>query len=212
MKAEITLKKVVYEIPGMDQLIMLPAVEYRRGEPRPPTMDLYYPTGTTPGATGEELKPAVLIVLGYPDVDVSTPFGCQFREMGMITSWARLFAGSGMVGIVYENQESGRRCRGTTVVFKNEWPRSRYRPEARCSMGEFWECSCSAIRVDEAERTLWRALLWVHAGPRGSDLHRGSGKKISLRQPNCRKRNRRSSKRCCSSHRSSGARSLCRIE
>ncbi len=104
MKAEITSKKVVYEIPGMDQLTMLPAVEYRRGEPRPLTMDLYYPTGTTPGATGEELKPAVLIVLGYPDVDVSTPFGCQFREMGMITSWARLFAGSGMVGIVYETR------------------------------------------------------------------------------------------------------------
>ena len=63
------------------------------------TMDLYYPPDRPSG-----LLPAVVIVLGYPDVGVTTPFGCQFREMGMTISWAQLFAASGMVGIVYETQ------------------------------------------------------------------------------------------------------------
>jgi acetyl esterase/lipase len=31
-------------------------------------------------------------------------FGCQFREMGVAVSWGRLFAASGMVGIVYETR------------------------------------------------------------------------------------------------------------
>ncbi len=57
MKAEITLKKVVYEIPGMDQLIMLPAVEYRRGEPGPLTMDL--------SDDSEESKAVIRAILAF---------------------------------------------------------------------------------------------------------------------------------------------------
>jgi hypothetical protein len=84
-------KRAVYEIPGMQDVAVRPGVPYRDAL----TLDLYLPAGGGP-------KPAVVIVLGYPDFGVPTPFGCQFREMGMIISWAQLFAASGIVGVVYE--------------------------------------------------------------------------------------------------------------
>lgn len=94
MNAELATKRVVYEIPGMQDVKVRRAVEYK------PTlnMDLYYPTGA------EAPLPAAVIVLGYPDVGVTSPFGCQFREMGMFISWAELFAASGIVGVLYETK------------------------------------------------------------------------------------------------------------
>jgi len=96
MPAEIATKPVVYRIPGMDAATVRPRVQYRA----PLTMDLYYPPeeASKPGP-----KPAVAIILGYPDVGVTSPFGCQFREMEMFICWARLFAASGIVGILYES-------------------------------------------------------------------------------------------------------------
>jgi hypothetical protein len=86
-------KRVVLEIPGMQELPVRRGVPYLDAL----TMDLYLPPDHASGP-----KPAVVIALGYPDVGVKSPFGCQFREMGMIVSWAQLFAASGFVGVVYE--------------------------------------------------------------------------------------------------------------
>ncbi len=86
-------KRVVYEIPGMQHAAVRRGVPYRDAL----TMDFYLPAGDGP-------KPAVVIVLGYPDVGVPTPFGCQFRETGMIISWAQLFAACGIAGVVYETR------------------------------------------------------------------------------------------------------------
>jgi hypothetical protein len=94
MKVEIAMKRVVYEIPGMQDPTVRRGVEYNAAL----SLDLYYPAG--PDAP----RPAVVIVLGYPDVGVSSPFGCQSREMGMFVSWAELFAASGIVGVLYETR------------------------------------------------------------------------------------------------------------
>jgi len=95
MAAEITKKRVVYQIPGMEAVPVRRGVEYAG----PLTMDLYYPLHQKPAV------PAVVIVLGFPDVGVPLePLGCQYREMGMAISWAQLFAASGMAGIIYESR------------------------------------------------------------------------------------------------------------
>ncbi len=99
---EITKQRVVYQLPGMEEVTVRRGVEYLATEAGSLTLDLYYPKGHEPG--GATLRPAVVIVLGYPDVGVTTPFGCQFREMGMMVSWCQLFAASGMVGVVYETR------------------------------------------------------------------------------------------------------------
>lgn len=86
-------KRVLYEIPGMHDVAVRRAIPYHDSL----TMDLYLPSGAG-------RKPAVVIVLGYPDAGVTPFFGCQFRETGMIVSWAQLFAASGIVGVVYETR------------------------------------------------------------------------------------------------------------
>jgi hypothetical protein len=92
----ITLKTVRYTTPGVDAVTVQLDVAYKAGDPAL-TLDVYSP----PGGNGGAPVPAVVIVLGYPDVGVPHIFGCQFKEMGMSVSWARLMAASGMAAIVY---------------------------------------------------------------------------------------------------------------
>jgi hypothetical protein len=92
----ITLKTVRYTTPGVDAVTVRPDVAYRAGDAEL-TLDIYSPPEGNRGAA----VPAVVIVLGYPDVGVPHVFGCQFKEMGMVVSWARLMAASGMVAIAY---------------------------------------------------------------------------------------------------------------
>lgn len=95
--------QVVYHSNGMEEAIVQRGVEYCRTAAGPLTLDLYYPGGHLPGARP---LPAVVIILGYRDSGVTMPPGwCQFREMGMIVSWCRLFAACGMVGIAYETSD-----------------------------------------------------------------------------------------------------------
>jgi len=95
--------RVVYQMPGMEEAAIRRGVEYLRTAAGPLTLDLYYPGGHLPGA---QRLAAVVIVLGYADAGVPIPPGwCQFREMGPIVSWCRLFAASGMMGIAYETRD-----------------------------------------------------------------------------------------------------------
>jgi hypothetical protein len=72
----------VYRIPRMDAVAVRRGVECAAG----PTMDDYYPPSS------ETPLPAVVIVLGYPVIEVTTTFGCRFRETGMTVSWGQLSA------------------------------------------------------------------------------------------------------------------------
>jgi hypothetical protein len=92
----ITLKTVRYTSPGVDAVTVRLDVAYKAGDAAL-RMDVYYPTEASSGAPA----PAVVIVLGYPDLGVPDILGCQFKEMGMTVSWARLLAASGMVAIIY---------------------------------------------------------------------------------------------------------------
>ena len=92
----ITLQPVVYRIPGMDEVIVRPDVEYADGR----TIDLYYP----PDAKGGEPRPAVIFVTGSPDAGFQARLGCRQKEMASYVSWSRLVAASGSVAITYTNQ------------------------------------------------------------------------------------------------------------
>jgi hypothetical protein len=94
---ELTLKKVVYEAPGMDAVTVRRDVEYRAVEEGVLTADLYYPADAQDGSR----LPAVVFVIGYSDLGARAIFGCRFQEMESFISWGRLAAASGLVGITY---------------------------------------------------------------------------------------------------------------
>jgi dienelactone hydrolase len=102
----ISKKLVVYQIPGMDDVIIRRDVEYRVTDAGPLTMDLYYP----PTSAGADTKsgariPGVVFVSGYSDRGMQAIVGCKLKEMGSYISWGKLTAASGMVAITYSALE-----------------------------------------------------------------------------------------------------------
>ncbi len=95
-----TMKRVLYEIAGMEDVSVRRDVEYQRSNAGSLTMDLYAPS-LEPAAP----RPAVILVSGYPDDGFQRVLGCRFKEMASSVSWAQLFAMSGIVAIAYTNRE-----------------------------------------------------------------------------------------------------------
>ena len=93
---EMTLKKVVYQIPGMDAVTVRRDIEYRDTDAGALTLDLY----ETPAKSGAP-TPAVIFVMGYSDLGAQRIFGCRFKEMESFISWAQLTAASGLTAITY---------------------------------------------------------------------------------------------------------------
>lgn len=98
---EITKKRVVYQMPGMEGVTIRRDVEYRVSDAGALTIDLYYPPASKPGA----MTPAVVFVLGYSDVGFQRMLGCKQKEMESYISWAQLAAASGLVAITYSTTE-----------------------------------------------------------------------------------------------------------
>ena len=98
---EITFKKTVYESPGMDAIKLRPDVPYGESGPAPLSMDLYFPMGAQVGGR----LPVVIFVAGFPDPGFEAFAGCKLKETAGYTSWGKLAAASGIVGITYTNRE-----------------------------------------------------------------------------------------------------------
>ncbi|MEO8360720.1 MAG: alpha/beta hydrolase [Vicinamibacteria bacterium] len=96
----ITLKKLVYEIPGMESVPVMRGIEYRRDEAGPLTLDLYRPKNA-----GGARPPVVVFVTGYRDEGARTKLGCAFKDMESYIGWARLTAMCGMAAVLYENRD-----------------------------------------------------------------------------------------------------------
>ena len=85
---------VIYDLPGMDDVEVL-NITYAWREEEPLTMDVYYP----PDDVADVQYPAVIFGLGY------RMSMAPLRNSHFYTSWGRLVAAAGMVGIVYDTEE-----------------------------------------------------------------------------------------------------------
>jgi hypothetical protein len=87
-------------MPGMQSVTVRRAVEYRAAEGAALTLDLYAP----PAAKGAA-RPAVVLVVGYPDPGFEAMLGCKWKEMESSVGWAHLLGASGIVAITYTNRD-----------------------------------------------------------------------------------------------------------
>lgn len=99
-KNPITSKNVVLRLPGMDEVRVLRDLPCPSEDGGDLAVDLYLPAGVDEG----ERRPAVILVLGYPDPGMERLFGLRFKDWGSSTSWARLLAVSGLIGVAYTNR------------------------------------------------------------------------------------------------------------
>ena len=100
---QIRKRTVVYRVPEMDAVTVRRDVEVRPAGAgvEPLTLDLYYP----PHQESRTGLPALVFVMGYPDPGMRAMMGCSAKEVGQYTSWARLAAAHGMVGVTYSAPE-----------------------------------------------------------------------------------------------------------
>jgi len=98
---DIRKKTVVHCIEGMDSVLVRRDVPFRGADGSPLAMDLYRP----PEAAPDEPLPAVLLVAGYRGEGFRARIGCDFKDMGSVTSWARLLAASGFAAVAGGNRD-----------------------------------------------------------------------------------------------------------
>jgi hypothetical protein len=99
MRHEITLRRVLHEIPGM-QSIAPRAHEFRGADGRPLPLAVY--PAANPPATP---SPVVILLEGYPDPGFEQRLGCRFMDMEWTISMAQLIAASGLAAITHSNRE-----------------------------------------------------------------------------------------------------------
>lgn len=88
------INTLAYELPGMDEVEVV-NITYAFYGDRPLTMDIYYP----PGTAADDQLPAVVFGIGYR---MSRE---PLRNEHFFTSWGRLVAAAGMVGITYDAEQ-----------------------------------------------------------------------------------------------------------
>lgn len=91
---EIVNMPVVYRVPGMDKVIVKSDLKYATANDPNLLMDVYLPPGLAKG----ERRPAVVFIHGGA--------GAQFKpkDWGFYTSWGRLVAASGMIGVTFTHR------------------------------------------------------------------------------------------------------------
>jgi hypothetical protein len=92
-------------------------------------VDLYYPP-----TASDEPNPAVVFVLGFPD---DPPPIAPMKDYGQYTSWAKLVAAEGFVGVLYETSDPEPDL-ATVLTFLNEKAASLRIDPTRLGL---WSCS-----------------------------------------------------------------------
>lgn len=90
---------VVYDLPRMNDAVVKKDIPYQEIAGSTLNMDIYYP----PDFDFQSKIPAIIFILGYPDVAGKKLLGSEFKNHVYFTSWCRIIAASGMAAIVYES-------------------------------------------------------------------------------------------------------------
>jgi hypothetical protein len=99
MRHEVTTRRVLYEIPGM-QSIRVRRGEFAGANGQPLPLEIYEPIDPI-----GDPPPVVAIIEGYPDPGFEQKVGCKFMEMEWTISMARLIAASGMTAVAHSNRD-----------------------------------------------------------------------------------------------------------
>jgi hypothetical protein len=153
---QIRKRTIVYRVPEMDAVTVRRDVECEVEGGETILVDLYLPPHQESG-TG---LPALVFVMGYPDAGMRAMMGCSAKEVGQYTSWARLAAASGMVGVTYSSNQPAAGAR-QVLRWLRENARSLGLDATRIGV---WSCSGNVpnalgLLMDEAPGSIRCAVL-----------------------------------------------------
>jgi acetyl esterase/lipase len=91
---DLVMKPVVYSAPGMDKVTVKSDLKYTTTDNPHLRMDVYTPPGLAKGGR----RPAVLFIHGSAGAEA------RAKDWGIYTSWGRLVAASGVVGVTFTHR------------------------------------------------------------------------------------------------------------
>lgn len=93
---EMLKKRVVYEIPGMEQTRRVANRVYKTVDGMDLMLDIYYPVGLRDG----EQRPAMLFVHGLGPAELVE----HIKDSGQYVSWGQLIAASGLIAVTFNHR------------------------------------------------------------------------------------------------------------
>ncbi|MFW9780466.1 MAG: alpha/beta hydrolase [Candidatus Heimdallarchaeota archaeon] len=130
-------KKIVYTIPGAKKVRMKKNVQYGGIEAPSLLMDLYYPSDV-----GENvLLPVVIFVSGYSMERIVEMTGRKFKDIAQYTSWGKLIAQVGFIGITYDAKQPERDITALLNFINKNAPSLGINHEKIC----LWSCSANSL-------------------------------------------------------------------
>lgn len=91
---DLVMKPVVYSVPGMEKVTVKSDLKYTNADNPNLLMDVYTPPGLPKGGR----RPAVLFIHGSAGAEA------RAKDWGIYTSWGRLVAASGLVGVTFTHR------------------------------------------------------------------------------------------------------------
>lgn len=95
-------QSVVYELPGMEDLLIKKDIKYNEGEEESLHFDICYPSNS------DQKYPVIIFVMGYSDETMNKMTGSRLKEINQYISWSKLMAASGVVAVTYETNQPER--------------------------------------------------------------------------------------------------------
>ena len=93
---ELLKKRIVYEIPGMEQSRFAKNRVYKTAEGMDLLLDVYYPADLRDG----EQRPAVVFVHGLGPAELVK----HIKDSGQYVSWGQLIAAEGLIGVTFNHR------------------------------------------------------------------------------------------------------------
>ena len=90
---------MVFDLPRIEDAIIKKDIPYYDISGTTLKMDVYYP----PDFDFQRNIPAVILVLGYPDMAGKKLLGSEFKNYIQFVSWCKIIAASGMAAIMYQS-------------------------------------------------------------------------------------------------------------
>jgi len=160
-------KRLVYQVPGMKDVIRRPGIVFHSEAGSDLKLDLFLP----PRPWKDDRLPLVVLISGYPDPAIKKYYGVNQKDLGLFDSWAELIAASGMIAVTYESERSASETDRAIAFLRKNAGVYRIDPERMAVFG----CSANALTaqslMQEPDAGIKCAVLYypILATPGGKD-------------------------------------------
>lgn len=146
--SEMLKKRIVYEIPGMEQIRKVENGIYKTVDGTNLLLDVYYPADLQDG----EQRPAVLLVHGLGPAELVQ----HIKDSGQYVSWGQLIAASGLIAVTFNHRSPDEHISLNEVASDVD------------DLVEYVREHASELQIDREKLAIWTCSAGVPLGTRSA--------------------------------------------